>query len=284
MENEKLCIKWNDFQPSLQSAFGKYRSGTDFSDVTLACEGQIIKAHKVILSACSPFFRNLLKSDLHPQPLVVMRGTRFSDLVSMLDFIYLGEANIFQEQVESFLALAEELELHGLATEVAGTEASRSYYCSEDKGGLSGLKSNFGQSKNLSYKRREKENNKNKSLISRADDKIKIEGDLLSTMNLRLRTDPQKQTIVIDPSTLAVIDSLYQMSENTYACKHCKYTNRNRAQLRDHVQKHIEGLEIPCQVCNKVYRSAGALRHHIRNPCIKEVKDEKLSINTKPEA
>ena len=275
MENEKLCLKWNDFQPSLQSAFGKYRSGTDFSDVTLACEGQIIKAHKVILSACSPFFRNLLISHLHPQPLVVMRGTRFSDLVSMLDFIYLGEANIFQEQVESFLALAEELELHGLATEVAGTEASRS---SEDKG-LSGLKSNFGQSK-----RREKETNKNKSLISRADDKIKIEGDLLSTMNLRLRTDPQKQTIVIDPSTLAVIDSLYQMSENTYACKHCKYTNRNRAQLRDHVQKHIEGLEIPCQVCNKVYRSAGALRHHIRNPCIKEVKDEKLSINTKPEA
>ena len=124
----------------------------------------------------------------------------------------------------------------------------------------------------------------NPVLISKADDTIKIEGDLLSTMNLRLRTDPQKQTIVIDPSTLAVIDSLYQMLENTYACKHCKYTNRNRAQLRDHVQKHIEGLEIPCQVCNKVYRSAGALRHHIRNPCIKEDKDEKLSINTLTEA
>ena len=60
--SEKLCLKWNDFQENVNAAFGSLREDNDFSDVTLACEdGQQIEAHKVILAASSPFFRDLLK-------------------------------------------------------------------------------------------------------------------------------------------------------------------------------------------------------------------------------
>ena len=62
MTNEKLCLKWNDFQSLVQVSFGELRTDTDFTDVTLACEDQSIKAHKVVLSACSPFFKKLLKT------------------------------------------------------------------------------------------------------------------------------------------------------------------------------------------------------------------------------
>ena len=57
MANEKLCLKWNDFQHLVQISFGELRISNDFSDVTLVCEGQSLQAHKVILSARSPFFK-----------------------------------------------------------------------------------------------------------------------------------------------------------------------------------------------------------------------------------
>ena len=104
MTNEKLCLKWNDFQDIVQASFAELRNDTDFTDVTLACEDQSIKAHKVVLSSCSPFFKRLLKSHQHPQPLIYMRGVKSSVLTAIVDFIYLGEANVFQEHLESFLA------------------------------------------------------------------------------------------------------------------------------------------------------------------------------------
>ena len=70
-KSEKLCLKWNDFQENLNSAFGALRNDTEFVDVTLACEdGSTIAAHKVILAASSPFFMEILAKNKHPHPLI----------------------------------------------------------------------------------------------------------------------------------------------------------------------------------------------------------------------
>ena len=112
---EKLCLQWNDFQENIKSAFGNLREEKDFADVTLACEdGQQVEAHKVILAAFSPFFRRLLGRNKHMHPLIYMRGVKSDDLLAIVDFLYCGEANIFQENLDSFLAMAEELQLKGL--------------------------------------------------------------------------------------------------------------------------------------------------------------------------
>ena len=133
MANEQLCLKWNDFQNIVQTSFGELRSDNDFTDVTLACEDGSIKVHKVILSTCSPFFKRLLKTHSHPQPLIYMRGIKSADLVAIVDFIYLGEANIFQEQLDIFLALAEELELKGLNenSEEAATDYTKGSFAGD---------------------------------------------------------------------------------------------------------------------------------------------------------
>ena len=113
--SEKLCLQWNDFQENIKSAFGSLREDTDFADVTLACEdGQQVEAHKVILAASSPFFQKLLGRNKHPHPLIYMRGMKSEDLLAIVDFLYRGEANVFQENLDSFLAIAEELQLKGL--------------------------------------------------------------------------------------------------------------------------------------------------------------------------
>ena len=66
MMSEKLCLQWNDFKSNANQAFGNLREDLDFADVTLACEdGHQVEAHKVILAASSPFFKNLLVKNKH---------------------------------------------------------------------------------------------------------------------------------------------------------------------------------------------------------------------------
>ena len=113
--SDKLCLKWNNFQENVNTAFANLRGNHDFSDVTLACEdGQQFEAHKVILVASSPFFHHLLMMNKHSHPLIYMRGIKSEDLSAIIDFLYCGEANVFQENLDSFLAIAEELKLKGL--------------------------------------------------------------------------------------------------------------------------------------------------------------------------
>ena len=123
-EEEKLCLKWNDFQDNAISAFGTLRGDREFADVTLVCEdGQQVQAHKVILASSSPFFLNLLKKNKHPHPLIYMRGLKAEDLVAMIDFFYFGEADVYQENLDSFFAVAQELQIKGLIESGADKDA-----------------------------------------------------------------------------------------------------------------------------------------------------------------
>jgi hypothetical protein len=95
-------------------AFRELREDKDFFDVTLACDEEQIQAHKVILAACSPFFRGVLKRNPHAHPLLYLKGVKYADLVAVLSFMYHGEVNVAQEDLNSFLAVAEELKVKGL--------------------------------------------------------------------------------------------------------------------------------------------------------------------------
>ena len=115
MTSEKFCLRWNDFESNVSSAFRDLRDEKDFYDVTLACEdNNQVEAHKVILSASSPFFKNILQRHKHQHPLLYLRGVKHSQLQDILNFMYLGEASIAQEDLNSFLAVAEDLHIKGL--------------------------------------------------------------------------------------------------------------------------------------------------------------------------
>jgi len=111
---EKFCLRWNDFETNISKAFKDIREEKDFFDVTLACDDDQISAHKVILSACSPFFRTILKRNKHEHPLLYLKGVQFSDLQAVLNFMYHGEVNVAQEDLNTFLAVAEDLKVKGL--------------------------------------------------------------------------------------------------------------------------------------------------------------------------
>jgi len=112
--NEKFCLRWNDFESNISVAFREIREEKDFFDCTLSCGSRHIQAHKLILSACSPFFRSILRQNPHQHPLLYLKGVQFTDLQSVLNFIYHGEVNVAQEELNSFLAVAEDLQVKGL--------------------------------------------------------------------------------------------------------------------------------------------------------------------------
>ncbi|KAK2579647.1 hypothetical protein KPH14_011572 [Odynerus spinipes] len=92
------------------------QNGTDedLVDVTLSCEGKRIRAHKMLLSACSTYFRDLFKENPCQHPVIIFRNVKFDDLAALIDFMYQGEVNVVQEQLASFLTTAELLAVQGL--------------------------------------------------------------------------------------------------------------------------------------------------------------------------
>ena len=92
--------------------------------MTLACEDDQLQAHKVILSACSPFFKTVLRRNRHEHPLLYLKGVKYQELVAVLNFMYHGEVNVAQEELNSFLAIAEELKVKGLTQN--GSSSSKS--------------------------------------------------------------------------------------------------------------------------------------------------------------
>lgn len=110
----QFSLRWNNYVNHVTDAFNVLRLENEFVDVTLCCEGGKIKAHRMLLSACSTYFRQIFKENPCQHPVIIFRNVKFEDLNAIVNFMYHGEVNIFQEQLESFLITAELLEVKGL--------------------------------------------------------------------------------------------------------------------------------------------------------------------------
>lgn len=97
------------------SSFKHLREEKSFTDVTLACDGQTCKAHKMVLSACSPYFKALLEENPSKHPIIILKDVPFSHLQAILEYMYAGEVNVAQADLPNFLKTAERLKVKGLA-------------------------------------------------------------------------------------------------------------------------------------------------------------------------
>ena len=113
--SEKFSLKWNDFQSTVSSSFKTLRQEEDFFDVTLVSDDEVqMSAHKLILSACSSFFKSILKKNPHSNPLIYLHGVDSTNLGYILDYIYHGEVQLFQDHLDPFMDKAQTLRISGL--------------------------------------------------------------------------------------------------------------------------------------------------------------------------
>jgi len=262
MTEEKLCLKWNDFQENTISSFGKLRDDKEFSDVTLACEdGQQVEAHKLVLASSSPFFMNLLKRNKHPHPLIYMRGMKSEDLVAIIDFLYFGEANVYQGNIDTFLAVAEELQLKGL-TKVDQPE------------------DNHPNRQKVPPNKKKPEMFTNTKIETQAsflsepisENQFESEADFGMSENIVAVAD---YALATDIQNLdEQIKSMMEISENknkgtqSGMARVCKVCGREgyMKDIQRHIESnHITGLSFNCDICGKESRTTHALYQHTQS-------------------
>ena len=123
MDQETFFFSWKTYQPHLNTTLKDLFAEKTFADVTLVSDDQIqIPAHKFVLSACSPVLKNLLLNNPHSHPLLYLRGVKQQELQSILQFMYLGEATIYQDRINEFMNIAKDLEVKELSKDDESNE------------------------------------------------------------------------------------------------------------------------------------------------------------------
>ena len=236
---EKFCLKWNDFQTNVSNAFKKLRKTENFYDVTLVSDDQQqISAHKVVLASSSEYFKNILTSNTHSHPMLCLSGVNAGDIKNMLDFMYNGEIQIFQDDLDQFLEIAQRFHLEGLIQNkqenYTDTQEFK-YEASQESANIMDL---VPESENEPINHQTKE--KIISLVANYESIEELD-QKIEEMFEKVEGDNQKRR-----------------------CIPCGKISSMVANARNHAETHIDGLNFPCQYCDKSFRSRDSLRKHSR--------------------
>ena len=233
--SEKFSLKWNDFQSVVSQSFSVLRQEADFYDVTLVSDDHTqISAHKLVLSASSQFFKSILRRNPHSHPLLYLSGVDSTSLGFVLDYIYQGEVQIYQNELDNFLEVAQKLKIEGLlSTEEPETQDDPDF-----------------------------EDPKLESFPSEPD---YSEMEVVKTNKVRSGHDEKVVALTDMAEVDEKIQQLMEKRDGIFHCKACVYTSRNRIHMKEHVERHIDGLSYPCQFCDKTFRSRNSLRNHLYN-------------------
>ena len=233
--DEKFCLKWNDFQLNVSNTFQSLRTQEDFQDVTLVGDDNAqISAHKVVLSSCSEYFKNILIKNKHSHPLICLERTGISDLRNMLDYMYNGEVKIYQDDIDNFLKVAQRFKLEGLMAKEEGND-----------GIINDKKMNY------------------------VDDKSIDTVTWIDNVSERQELPVEKKMIPLSNEECVDLEQLdkrvnesYDRLDGSYVCKYCSKSFNKLFNVKEHVEIHFEGLSFPCDLCEKTFRSRNSLRNH----------------------
>ena len=246
--SEKFALKWNDYQSNWTRSLSELRKDSDFSDVTLISDDKTkFSAHKVLLSSCSNMFKFILKENNHSSPLLYLGGVSSVNLRYILDYIYHGEISLYQEELDSFLESAQNLEIEGLMGQESKNQDS---YLEEN---IENLKEEYNQYQPTA---------RTKSMV-----KVDVNAPV-TTRRSYPRTTSSNDVGRIDVSSLTPeevedkMKSLLQKRDDVWICLVCNHTSTKKDNIKKHVEIHFDGLSYPCNLCNKEFRLKNSLNGH----------------------
>ena len=259
--SEKFSLKWNDFQTNVSKTFSQLRSEEEFFDVSLVSDDQkMMSAHKLVLSASSPYFKHILTTNKHSHPLLCLDGVSSAELQCVLDYIYQGEVQIYQEQLDRFLVVAQRLQLEGLIIQDVHQERKMKIETSEIQGNT--FQDNIEAEE---HERVDKEDFKSETLPSKTIPKQYPASKLVFSENFMDLNDKE----IAQKIDQKVAEYLLRGEDGSYSCGVCgKAGNKDRKAwnqkqiISNHIESHMEGLSFCCQICGKIFRSRPSIRGH----------------------
>ena len=242
---EKFSLKWNDFHANVSKSFGLLRTEESLHDVRLMTEDyHEVSAHRLVLSACSEYFRNIFKNSKMRDTLICLDGITNEDFKNVLDYIYYGEARIFQDKLDRFLNVAERLKLEGLLSkeedETNYTEEPGSRHTIENNGAETLIKED--------------------AKIMRNANERTVPEDLSKLMTKTIDNVADYNEI-----DLKIKEYGERLEDGNRRCTLCDKVvpGKNLTNFRHHVEKyHMEGLSFDCPYCDKTFRSRATLGMH----------------------
>ena len=240
---EKFSLKWNDFSSNVHKSFQNLRKEEDFFDITLVGDdSKHVTAHKLVLASSSEYFRRIFSNNkkyFQSHAMICLEGLNQSDLNNVLDYIYHGEIQIYQHDLDRFLGIAERLKLEGLmGGGIQNEDDGKTEPIVEEKVStpLHNVVVSNSEDKTTRYARK-------------AEKVMSVQAsDIQSLEDLDQRVE----------------ESYTKVSPGYYTCNVCDKSFKQKGHAQEHVETHIEGLSFPCNFCNAILRSRNFLRFHIK--------------------
>ena len=235
--SEKFSLKWNDFQDNVAKSFSQLRKQTGLMDVTLVSSDQKqVSAHRLVLSACSDFFKNIFYSNTHSHPLLYLDGVNSKEINLMLEYIYQGEVQICQEDLNRFLEIAKKFQLDGLLETEELTNLTDEKYVDLNEEVSQSLKEHYSSF----------EDNEEKPLKPK-ERSVKVCSEMFESSNAEVE---------------AKFLELVVKEDWAYRCTVCEKMMQNRKDMKLHVETHLTGLSYDCPICGKNFRLRKSLISH----------------------
>ena len=267
MDN-KLLIKSKTFSCGVLSSFQELKDNKDFSDVTLVSDDEFeFFAHKLVLSSSSTFFKNILMKYMNPHPMLYLGGVTSSTVAKIIDFVYHGEVEVQENEINSFLKVAAKFKLQGLEDfddndRIEVLEEIKNKGNDETENNYHGLE-DIDDNERIESVDDIKNNDETET-----DYKKKIDLSSSIVQNFEKITSIKQEEIPGDTKISDIeeaINKLMAKFDGGYVCGVCKKVEKHKGHLMAHIERHhVKGLVFTCSICEEKFDNRIKRKYHLK--------------------
>ena len=262
MKQEKQCLTWHTYPDYLREIMQEMMTSEAFADVTMVTDDKrIIKAHRSILSTCSPVFKEIFQMEASQHSVIYLSGIQYSEMESIMQFLYLGEARFREDRVNELLSVSKNLEIEGLSSEIDKTMVNLKEHRNE-------FSNHFSVQVNTKISRKHDDASVESEKVFQqvgndSGTRIKSEIDAISSGKSYLECIECQRVFNSQPALMYHKKSRHEGLK--YKCDQCDHHVTSQSTLKRHIQSKHTGINYACNQCDYQAARQDSLNIHIQS-------------------